>query len=166
MKPPFLRAYRLLGLREEPQVEDYLHHISELAGEFGNGPLPSEEQSQLIKLYRRLGAEIDTTKAEANAFPLLADDGCLVDPAGVFLADAPWFTDRIDRTAVGFSPQELTRLNNTTSVGAGHLLAEVCVTPGGNLRAGGRPSGGLRRSAAPNHHPLVGVSPGARPAHL
>lgn len=139
-------AYGLLGMRETPRFDDYLAFLEELVEVFGENPLPADEIDRLLEVYRRLGEEARSVGSADRPFPLLTENGVLVNPQEAFYADAPWFQDRIRDPRVRFLhrglPVTVTRL-----VWVRSLANEVRERPTGDRTPVGAPDA-LRRTAA------------------
>jgi hypothetical protein len=98
--PAVLPAYKLLGLRNEPGLEDFTAYFSEVANDFPNRLLPEAELNNALVAYRKFGEELRGTDFRDSALIVLIASGKLKPAREVFFGDAYWLEERIMPGAV------------------------------------------------------------------
>jgi hypothetical protein len=104
-----LVAYELLGMRKEPQFDDYQAFLSEVAAALNGKPVPEAERKNLLTVYRKLGSELPEVGSQNPRFPVLTDTFQLLSADQVLHPDAPWFKERLSPGAVNLLHQETPR---------------------------------------------------------
>ena len=98
--PTLLPAYKLLGLRSEPGLEDFIAYFDELAAAFPDRPLPQDETQHVLAAYRKFGEELRGTDFRNLSLTVLTAN-CELKPAcEVYFGDAYWLEDRLTPGAV------------------------------------------------------------------
>jgi hypothetical protein len=101
-RPQELAGYKLLGLRDEPEHDDFIAFFGELAEEFDGRPLPSDDLKDVLAAFRKFGDELRGSEFRDPALIVLTSDGNLRPADEVFLNDAPWAEARIAPGTVAF----------------------------------------------------------------
>lgn len=95
-----LPAFRLLGLRSEPEISDFVAYFEELAREFGAAPVPAEELDIVLAAYGKFGEEVRGSGYRNNSLIVLTTANTLAPANTVFANDAYWLDGRLQTDAV------------------------------------------------------------------
>ena len=115
-------VYQLLGQRRSPGIDDYLDFLQELAEEYNSKPLSKEDANYSLQVLHRLESQLSLEGRSIQNIPVLTDD-CQLCPANqVFIPDAPWRKDYIQRNRI-LHPQVSAKL--AKSAGCLSLLRDV-----------------------------------------
>ncbi|HEY9876211.1 MAG TPA: hypothetical protein V6D12_22465 [Candidatus Obscuribacterales bacterium] len=93
-------VYQLLGQKRSPGVQDYLNFLQELAEEYSSKPLREEDKNYAIQVIQRLESHLSLEGGSAINIPLLTDNNQLCPANKIFIADAPWRKDYIERNRI------------------------------------------------------------------
>jgi sacsin len=123
--------YEPLGMRTEPESDDYISFIEELADAFGSGPLPLQEQPNVIEVFRRLGRMLADAEPDSRLY-VLTDEWRFVHADDVFSPDAAWLEPRLDRPAIQLLHRDL-RASMERAAGVKSLAQSVVERPEGEF---------------------------------
>ena len=88
------RGYDALGRRETLTIDDFLSVLAELEQKYQGEKLPQPVHKQVLALLQQLNTK-DLSSIDFQHVPLLSANGLLVRTVSLYVADAPWFEDKI-----------------------------------------------------------------------
>lgn len=102
-REPLRALFFWIGMQEEAGLMDCVALIQELALTWKQKPLPEDVQSDVLSLLSQIearrGLEEATNWNPENIY-LLSDTGQLTVPEDLYLPDAPWWLDSLDRSRI------------------------------------------------------------------
>ena len=125
------RMLEPLGIRSELEAGDFISYIKELAEEFGTEPLPDDERTHLVEIFRRLGRALSDQEPDSELY-VLTDDWRLRPAVNVFSPDAAWLEDRLDRSVIHLLHGD-TRSSMEQAAGVKSLTQSVIERPIGDF---------------------------------
>ena len=123
--------YSVLGMRTEPAVDDFVAYINEVADDAGSAPVPEAERSNVVKVFKLLGAVWGDAESD-DSIKVLTTTGRLVQGKDVFSPDATWIQDRLDPSAIHLLLPEL-RVSLERVAGVRSLQQSVREQPTGEF---------------------------------
>lgn len=89
---PIREVYELLGQKRQPDVDDYLAFLTQLAKECRGEPLNADDAKCVYEVLQLLTRDLELEKRPASEcnLLLLTDDNLLLPPDQILIPDAPW----------------------------------------------------------------------------
>jgi sacsin len=128
---PIREVYELLGQKRQPEIDDYLAFLAQLAKECRGEPLDADDAKCAYEVLQLLTRDLELEQRSAADYDLLllTDDNLLLPPNQILIPDAPWRLNAIaDRNQVKILHPEVPHTLASTA-GSRSLLSDVIEKP-------------------------------------